>query len=219
MPSSAETASENDAESHAGFSFSVDFVSKTHRQPAAMEKQPFGPVINFGGKSNRSAPANQNAPSLARASTAPHGADFEFWKTFQSSSDIKAEFWKAGTPAPTNNNSVLKAEAEADTDENEKVAAKYDRENIHGATATIADRFQGQAPGPASPKTHSPPRLNNFSFSSETLKQPDFSGLPTPSLMAAHPTNSISPTSRFAFSGAAIPNAQTKTAPLEENIV
>ena len=31
MPSSAETASENNAKSRAGFSFSVDFVSKTHR--------------------------------------------------------------------------------------------------------------------------------------------------------------------------------------------
>ena len=147
----------------------------------------------------------------------PHGADFEFWKTFKSSSDIKAEFWKAGTPAPTNSNSVLKAEAEAD--DNEKVVAKPDRENIHGATATKADRFQGQAPGPASPKTHSPPRLNNFSFNSETLKQPDFSGLPNPSVIAEHPIKSISPTSRFAFSGAAIPNTQTKIAPLEEKIV
>ncbi|KAL2053338.1 hypothetical protein ABVK25_006332 [Lepraria finkii] len=89
---------------------------------------------------------------------------------------------------------------EVQVDGTEKFAAKSKKIDAHGATGTKSDQFQGQAHDSISPKTHSPPRLNNFSFSSESLNQPDFSGKHTPSLAAACTTTPALRTSQFAIS-------------------
>ena len=61
-------------------------------------------------------------------------------------------------------------------DDIEKMAMKSDKINFPNDNFAKADHSQIQAHPPLLEKQFSPPRLNSFSFSSETFNQPSFSG-------------------------------------------
>jgi hypothetical protein len=148
-------SSENNAESHAGFSFSPDFV------------------------------ANDWATLPAEAAvipSAPDASGVEVWKASQSSSQTKPEFSSAGTLTPKKDNTYLNTVTQVNGVE--QILTSPKEIGVDDTITAKADLVQNQLNLPTSPKSYSPPRLSQFSFRSEHLGQPGLSSLHDDSVTA-----------------------------------